>query len=156
MTPNLNHSIEVHNQIMKGWWKRPEYIRERKAFVKRNPICNRCGRPSTTPGHSHEQYRNYETYLAAVANGECEPLCSSCNMQERKGKKPCPLCVSRKSEVIHYIGQYQEECFYCLPDAVIEKRELRKAGYKKWIRDMRDADNAKRREEYKRRKSVEK
>jgi hypothetical protein len=152
MTPDLNHSIDTHNQMMKEWWRRPEYIKERKAFVRRNPICNRCGRPSTTPGHSHEQYRDYETYLAAVVNGECNPLCNACNLMERKDKKPCSECVRQMKDKIHYIDQDQEMCFHCVLEEVKQKREARAGEFKEFVRRMQDKENAKQRDEYKRRK----
>jgi hypothetical protein len=153
MTPDLNHSIAVHNTKMAQWWATPEYIIERKAFVARNPICARCGRPATTPGHSHEDYSCYAKYLIAVITDKCEPLCSACNLMEKKRKKPCPECVKQKKEKIHYIPQDQEMCFYCLPVEVQDKRKARVKSFKRLIREMQDKDNARRREVYQKRKN---
>ena len=93
--PDLNHVIDAHTSQMRGWWRDPEYIRERKAFVKRRPACDRCGRPATTPGHSHEDYRDFETYLNAVKTDKCDALCSACNKAERAQRRPCPSCCEK-------------------------------------------------------------
>ena len=90
--PDLNHVIDAHISQMQEWWRDPEYIRERKAFVKRRPVCDRCGRPATTPGHSHEDYRDFETYLNTVKTDKCDALCSACNKAERAQRRPCPSC----------------------------------------------------------------
>jgi hypothetical protein len=119
MTPDLNYSISTRNAQMREWWKRPEYIAERKAFVTRRPVCDRCGRPATTPGHSHEDYRDFETYLDAVKTDKCDALCSACNRMERSGRQPCPSCVEKHKQdpeaSIHYIRQGQDRCRYCEP-----------------------------------------
>ena len=133
-TPNLNAVIDTHNETMKGWWKLPEYIRERKAFVIRYPVCIRCGRPAVTPGHSHEDYRDFQTYLNAVKTDKCDPLCSSCNKAERAGKRPCPECVKahkgNPETKIHYITQEQDRCRYCEPGYDPEKiKENRQKRY---------------------------
>ena len=154
MTPDLNHSIAVHNTKMAQWWKIPEYIIERMAFIKRNPVCCRCGRPATTPGHSPEDYLSYDRYLAVVKNDKCDSLYAACNFMEKKGKKPCPECVKQKKEKIRYIPQDQEMCFYCLPVEVQEKRKKSRGVFKKLIRDMRDRDNTRRRKIYQERKKV--
>jgi hypothetical protein len=142
--PDLNHVIDAHTSQMQEWWRDPEYIRERKAFIKRRPVCDRCGRPATTPGHSHEDYRDFETYLNAVKTDKCDALCSACNKAERAGRRPCPSCVENykkwlcdrcenmadcdeqchpvikvalwvESPKIHYITQLEEICRYCQP-----------------------------------------
>ena len=147
MSPDLNHSIALHTAAMQSWWKEPEYIHARKAFVLRHPVCARCGRPSSTPGHSHEHYRDYATYLSAVVNDECDPLCSTCNRMERSGRIPCPSCVKRHASDpehhIHYILPSWERCRFCDPaynpeDVRTKKRKnirLRKAlGRKQYNR----------------------
>ena len=117
--PDLNHVIDAHTSQMQGWWRDPEYIRERKAFVKRRPVCDRCGRPATTPGHSHEDYRDFETYLNTVKTDKCDALCSACNKAERAQRRPCPSCCEKykrdPTTKIHYITQSEEICHYCSP-----------------------------------------
>ena len=155
MTPDLNHSIAVHNRTMPKWWGKYEYIQARIAFIKRNPVCARCGRKATTPGHSHDQYKDYETYRDAVVNDECVPLCPACNVSERKGMKPCPECVKKyhanETIEIHYIGQHSECCKWCLPDG--EKDIINKCqdAQKQFIRAMHDKDNTFRRMVYRQR-----
>ena len=131
MTPDLVHAIQEHNRIMSLWWKVPRYIVERKAFVKRNPVCKRCRRPTTTPGHSHDDYQyGFEHYLQKVIKDECEPLCNSCNFHERKGKKPCPECVKEGNGNIRYISQFETVCFNHLPkterDRIITTNRIKK------------------------------
>ena len=151
MTPDLNYSIKVHQKIMKRWWKRPEYRAARMAFIARHPVCDRCGRPATTPGHSPEDYRNFETYLRAVTYDKCKSLCSACNLMERKGMKPCSSCVSRGDGIIHYVPQTSIDpffiCRYCVPAEIKEAiafqkehRQREKNKYesekrKKWKKD---------------------
>ena len=60
-----NIAIANHHKSMQQWWKIPEYKKARVGFVKRNPVCIRCGRPTTTPGHSAEDYISYVAYLEA-------------------------------------------------------------------------------------------
>lgn len=124
MTPDLDKAIRNHNNEMSGWWRRPEYIRARKAYVKRNPVCKRCGRPTQTPGHCHDDYQHgFEHYLGRVIQDDCEPLCNRCNLNEKHVRKPCPRCVeiARKHgyELIYqirYIPQDAEVCFNHLPE----------------------------------------
>ena len=130
------------------WWKRPIYIHQRKAFVKRNPICARCGRPATTPGHSHEDYRDFKTYLNAVTFDKCVPLCNTCNLMEKKGRKPCPICVEVKAEKIYYIGQHQEHCYLHRPAEEIRQSEERKEVFKQLVKQSHSIQNAKRRALY--------
>jgi len=133
MSPNLNAAIDNRTAAMQSWWRLPEYIKERKAFVKRRPICDRCGRPASTPGHSHEDYRDFETYLNAVKTDKCESLCSACNKMERSGRRPCPACVEKYARDptvrIHYITRDQETCRYCEPGYDPERvKYLRESG----------------------------
>ena len=128
--PDLNHSILAHNAIIKIWWQDPVYIRERIAFVKRNPICSRCGRPTVTPGHSPEDYQSFERYLDAVVTDKCEPLCSGCNLMEKKGFHPCPGCVEKHpGEKPNYIPEQVELCRDCRDP---KELELQKKENERW------------------------
>ena len=119
MTPDLNRVIDNHHAVMKMWWRLPEYKKARVAFVQRYPVCIRCGRPSTTPGHSHEDYRDYKTYLAAVVENKCVPLCNACNLKERNNLRPCPQCIQAYQQdpewKIRYISFDKDVCFAHLP-----------------------------------------
>jgi len=146
--PDLNAAITNHHKTMQQWWSVPQYIRERKAFVKRNPVCSRCGRASTTPGHAAEDYHSFETYLAAVISNKCEPLCSGCNLMEKKGRKPCPICVSVKAEKIYYIGQESEYCYLHRPAEEVKRSEDRKEAFKQLVKQSHSIQNARRRKFY--------
>ena len=157
--PDLNHSITAHTRTMNTWWTKPEYIRERKAFIRRNPVCVRCGRPATTPGHSAADYSSYETYLWVVVNDMADPLCNACNLCERKGLRPCPVCVKLYKQgitpkgpqlifKIHYIGQDKEHCYWCRPAEEIQRSEDRKQAFKQLVKQSQKITNAKRRAIY--------
>jgi len=143
-----NIAIANHHKSMQQWWKIPEYIAARKAFVKRNPLCIRCGRPTTTPGHSAEDYISYIAYLEAVITDKCDPLCSGCNLMERKGKKPCPVCVKEKADRIRYIGQDKEYCYNHRPEEEKRQSELKKEVFKDLVKKSQKINNAKRRAIY--------
>jgi hypothetical protein len=152
--PDLNKAIQNHHHQMEKWWAKPEYVKERIAFVKRNPICKRCGRPTTTPGHSHEDYKSFNTYLSAVIRDVCVPLCNACNFQERKGRKPCPVCVKLKSNKIYYIGDNAEYCYHHRPEEEVRRSEERKEVYKMLIERGKKIRNAKQRKIYQEMKLV--
>ena len=153
MTPDLNHSIQCHHKTMNLWWKCPDYIHERELFVGRNPVCVRCGRPTTTPGHSHEDYIMYEAYLSAVRTDKCDPLCSPCNLMERKNMHPCPACVKAYHATngqtrIRYIPQFMESCRDCCDPGEIALRKKEQDAFKVHIRKIRDEQNKKKRKFY--------
>ena len=153
--PDLNSVIHKHELQMRNWWTRPEYIAARKAFIKRRPVCDRCGRKATTPGHSREDYeRGFEGYLAAVISDKCESLCSTCNRMERSGRKPCPVCVVKfhqgLQDKIHYITEGQEMCRYCEDPNYVEKAKARKDK----LNRQRNANNRVRYRKYHPKKEV--
>ena len=150
--PDLNAAINGHHKEMQRWWALPEYICEREKFVLRNPVCVRCGRPAVTPGHSHEDYILYEKYLDAVRTDKCDPLCSACNLMERKGMRPCPVCVKeyhdKKRTKIRYIPDGKEYCWDHRPEEEKVQAENRKLVQKQFIKNMRKITNAKKRAFY--------
>ena len=148
MGPDLNLAIANHNWELQLWWTLPEYKKARKAFVKRNPVCIRCGRPTQTPGHSPEDYFSFETYLQAVISDKCDPLCNGCNLAEKRGLHPCPFCVKERTEKIHYIGQDKEYCYDHRPEEEKIQSELKKEVFKDLIKKSRKINNAKRRKIY--------
>ena len=141
------------------WWKKPAYVKARKEFIAWHPYCERCGRKATTPGHTHEDYRDFELYLSAVILGKCEALCNACNLMEKKGRKPCPKCVElyklgmaakgpKLQFKIHYIGQDQDHCYWCRPQEEIQRSEDRKEVFKQLVKQSHKIQNAKRRAIY--------
>ena len=148
--PDLLLATANHHNTMNMWWKKKEYIRERKAFVKRNPVCIRCGRPSQTPGHSAEDYRHgFNHYLEQVKNDSCDPLCNACNRNENKGRKPCPVCVQLyNGGQIRYIGQEQEYCYIHRPAEEVQRSEDRKEVFKALVKQSQSIQNARRRQIY--------
>jgi hypothetical protein len=146
--PDLNAAIKNHQAEMALWWKIPEYRKARIAFVIRNPICARCGRKATTPGHSHEDYHSFDTYLAAVVEDRAEPLCNACNLSEKKGLRPCPECVKEKKSRIRYIRSDQEYCYDHRPEEEKRQSEERKEVFKMLVKKGKKVQNAKRRQIY--------
>ena len=147
--PDQNKAIENHHKEMALWWKRKEYIAARKEFCKRNPVCVRCGRKTQTPGHIYEDYlHGYDHYLLMVTDGICDPLCNSCNLNQKKGRKPCPICVQGRNEKIYYIGQNQEHCFLHRPLEEVRQSEERKEAFKWLVKQSHSIQNAKRRRIY--------
>ena len=147
--PNQNKAIENHHTEMQNWWSKREYVRERIAFCERNPVCIRCGRKTQTPGHSHDQYlHGFEYYLKEVQEDRCEPLCNACNFQERKGRKPCPVCVKVKANKIYYIGDNAEYCFNHRPAEEVLRSEERKEVFRMLIERGKTIRNAKKRKIY--------
>ena len=143
-----NIAIANHHKSMQQWWKIPEYKKARVGFVKRNPVCIRCGRPTTTPGHSAEDYISYVAYLEAVTTDKCDPLCSGCNLMERKSMKPCPICIKEKVRKIRYIGQDKEYCYDHRPEEEKVRSEQRKEIFKDLVKKSQKINNAKRRRIY--------
>ena len=150
--PDLNQAIDNHHKTMQKWWTFPDYIHERQEFVRRNPTCIRCGRPAVTPGHSHEDYILYERYLNAVKDDKCDPLCSACNLMERKNCRPCPNCCIEyhlgKKNKIKYITQDEEVCYGCRDPKEKEQSEKNQQEFKKFVRKVQDEQNKKKRKFY--------
>jgi hypothetical protein len=146
--PDSRLAIANHNKTMQQWWKIPVYRKARIAFVIRNPICIRCGRKATTPGHSHEDYHSFDTYLAAVVEDCAEPLCNACNLAEKKGLRPCPECVKEKKTKIRYIRSDQEYCYDHRPEEEKRQSEERKEVFKMLVKKSQKITNAKRRAIY--------
>jgi hypothetical protein len=143
---------EAHRANLQAIWQSPEWKSAAAHFRALHPDhkCERCGRIVETivPGHTSEDYHDMPSYVKKVRENRCEALCGMCNWQESKGKKPCPECVRQEKKRIRYIGQYQEECFHCLPDTVREKRKTTARSFKQMIRNMQDKENAYRRAVY--------
>jgi hypothetical protein len=149
MSPDLVKAIKNHQAEMALWWTKSEYVKARKAFCKRNPVCIRCGRKTQTPGHSHDQYQHgFDYYIACVITDRCEPLCNGCNLAEKRGLKPCPVCVKEKCRKIRYISPYGEYCYDHIPQQEKDQREERKEVFKQLVKQSQKITNAKRRAIY--------
>jgi len=159
MTPDLNHSIAIHRQKLREIWQSPEWKEANTIFHGFHPDnkCERCGRTGKiVPGHTSEDYQDMPSYVQKVRENRCEALCPTCNWKESKGKKPCPECVKQGKERIRYIGQDHITCFDCLPPEGKAAHEKRKVEFSKFMREMRDKDNANRRAAYQERKIMKK
>jgi hypothetical protein len=164
MTPNLNHAIAVHRERLQEIWNSPEWREANAIFHAKHPDnkCERCGKVGKiVPGHTSEDYHamihDPSSYVRKVRENQCQALCPTCNWQESKGKKPCPECIRQGKKTIRYIGQDQEECFCCLPDAVKERRKASASSFRRFVRLTRDAQNARLRvayQEYKARRAA--
>jgi len=77
-----------------------------------------------------------------------DPVCNACNLMEKKGRKPCPICVEVKAEKIYYIGQESEYCYLHRPAEEIQRSEDRKEAFKQLVKQSQKITNAKRRAIY--------
>lgn len=141
--------IENHRRDLRSIWNSPEWKTESKAYKARHPAkCSRCGKEGPiVPGHRQEDYDDMPSYIQKVREDRAIPLCPRCNLQESKGRRPCPSCIEKHaadpSHYIHYIGQGEESCFNCRnPEVRKRKKEshhacLRRAGTQQCYRDGR-------------------
>lgn len=105
-------------------WNDPEYQADEAEFLRENPECHYCGRPSEVVHHDNpDSYRSEEEYRNLRQNGT--PACHACHAMYRRGFVICPVCHA------HYIRPTSECCRYCVPAVEIERRnqerEKRKA-----------------------------
>ena len=67
---------------------------------------------------------------------------------EKKGRKPCPVCVELKLSKINYIGQATEHCYIHRPEEEIKRSEERKEVYKMLVEKGKKEKNALKRKIY--------
>ena len=147
--PDCRLAIQNHNKTMVNWWRKPEYIKARKEFCKKHPVCVRCGRKTQTPGHIYEDYMHgYDHYLLMVTDGICDALCNSCNLNQKKSRKPCPVCVKVQANKIYYIPQHLDYCYLHRPAEEIRQSEERKEAFKWLVKQSHSIQNARRRKVY--------
>jgi hypothetical protein len=141
-------------------WQTPEWIGESNAYKGRHfPICSRCGTVGPiVPGHKEGDYKDMATYIQKVREDRVVSLCHRCNKEESKGRHPCPSCIERHREDpdhwIRYIGRDQEVCPECRTPEEKAASEVKAIGFRRFVRGVRDRDNAKRREIYRERKEA--
>jgi len=155
--PDLNYSIEAHRKNLQRIWRSPEWKSANRIFhsLHLDNRCERCGAVGKiVPGHCFEDYLDMSSYVEKVRENRVQALCPRCNRKEAQGKKPCPECLKRgkSTEDIWYITQDQEMCYDCLPMEVKDAIRQRALDRKKVLRQLRDADNTRRRAIYQERK----
>ena len=94
-----------------------------------------------------------------------DPLCNACNLAERKGLRPCPVCVrvyhglrfeftignikdEDRNFKIRYIRPEQDHCYDHRPEAEKVKSRERKEVFKQLVKQSQKITNAKRRAIY--------
>ena len=150
--PDLEYSHKVHRQTLASIWKSGLWHEAKMKFLDKHLDlkCERCGRVGNiVPGHSSEDYLHMESYIPKVAENRVQALCPTCNRNEAKGKKPCPLCILKGKDNIWYISQYLERCPDCRTDAEKQVSEQKQVDFDVSVRKARDNDNARRRKFYK-------
>lgn len=145
--PDLNYSILQHHRIMNQWWADPRYRAAMVIFKEKKPTCDRCGRPTTTALHTHQDYLNgFEGYLKPVVELTAEAGCNACNLAERSGLHPCPSCVRLyhlgKKEKIRYIPEQSEVCGDCRDPEDKELQRREQEQFKRLIKKRREEQNA--------------
>ena len=152
--PDLNKAIANHNKQWPKWCREKAYRDAMVIFKEKKPYCDRCGRPTTTALHRHEDYlHGFEGYLKPVVELTAEYGCQACNFAEKKGMKPCPSCVKIYAATggkhhIRYIPQFFEVCRQCSDPNEVRIQVQEQAEFQRFVRKVRDADNAKRRQFY--------
>lgn len=114
--PDLNTAIEHHHVILTGWWRTPRYRAAVAKLKEAKPFCERCGKPTTTALHGASDYsKGYEHYVSVVEKMTVPAGCQRCNREERRNRRPCPLCVQAYAKDhtwrIGYIPFDVETCF---------------------------------------------
>jgi hypothetical protein len=99
-------AADQHKQKTAGWWADPEYQAIETEFLRKNPICEYCGKPATVAHHDDERaYWSKEEYYNLDANGT--PACGKCHWMYRRGYEICPVCKA------HYMRRGAEKCQHC-------------------------------------------
>ncbi len=151
MTPDLEYSHKVHRQNLQTIWGSRYWHECRAVFLTHHPDnkCERCGRVGViVPGHKSEDYLDMATYVLKVRENKVQALCPSCNRNEAKGKKPCPVCVQKGKEDVWYIPQHLENCPDCRSEEEKVLSEQNGKEFKKFVRKVQDDQNKKRRKFY--------
>lgn len=120
MTPDLNHAIDDHRAQLRIWWRSARYRAAVERLKIAKPVCERCGRPTTTALHATEDYpKGYEHYVGVVENLTVMAGCQRCNREELRNRRPCPDCVreyrTNPEWNIRYISFNEYACFSHLP-----------------------------------------
>ena len=154
--PDLLHSVKQHRKNLQKIWRSAEWREAKSIFLTfhKDNKCERCRRVGTiVPGHSSEDYFDMATYIQKVRENRCEALCPECNRKEQKGLKPCPSCVKAYQATdgqvpIHYIKEFYDVCYTCSDPGERKMAAKEQEEFQKFVRKVRDADNAKRRNFY--------
>ena len=100
-------AAELHRETTAGWWADPEYQAIEAAFLRENPVCEYCGRPSQVAHHDDPRvYRSKEAYYDLR---NMTPACHACHRQYRRGYVICPECL--KVGEYHYMKRGAESCY---------------------------------------------
>jgi len=99
--------IANHQEKTGQSWADPEYQANEAEFLRENPICHYCGRPSTVAHHDEDwMYATKEAYYDLEHNGT--PACGTCHWMYRRGYVVCPVCL--ESGEVHYMIRGSESC----------------------------------------------
>jgi hypothetical protein len=102
--PNLR--ILYRKDKMPQWWQDPEYQAIEAEFIRENPVCEYCGRPSTVAHHDEDwMYKSREAYFDPK---NMTPVCGPCHFHYRRGLRVCPTC--KKNGIVHYMQKGADEC----------------------------------------------
>ena len=68
----------------RGVLKTAAWLRCRKMYLRRNPLCNRCGEPAS---HVHHIVDRSERPDLTLSSDNLEPLCHSCHSKETRKRQ---------------------------------------------------------------------
>ena len=99
--------IANHQEKTGQSWADPEYQANEAEFLRENPICHYCGRPSTVAHHDEDwMYATKEAYYDLEHNGT--PACGTCHWMYRRGYVVCPVCLAAGE--VHYMVKGSDSC----------------------------------------------
>lgn len=96
-----------HQRQTGDWWRDPRYRALSDQFLRDNPVCEYCGKPSSVVHHDNaKSYRSQEEYYNPA---NFTPTCHRCHHEYRAGKILCPVCRQ------HYIRRDgpHDRCLWC-------------------------------------------
>lgn len=98
-----NHKRELREEV----WPDPEYQAAEVEFLRENPECHYCGRPSEVAHHDNpNDYKDKESYRNLKENGT--PACHRCHAMYRRGFEICPVCLAKGE--YKYMIRGKDEC----------------------------------------------
>jgi len=97
-----NHKRELREEI----WPDPEYRAVEAEFLRENPKCHYCGRPSEVAHHDNpDSYHSKEEYYKKE---NMTPACHQCHAMYRRGYEICPVCLLKGG--YRYMVRGKDEC----------------------------------------------
>lgn len=139
--------IANHKKGMKKMRNNKRWRQVRDPWIKANPICYYCRKPSQAPHHPERTPYGTDAYYDL---SDCIPACNACHRAYDKGLVFC--CTDPNTGKNHYRPKDAEYCPICRPPEEVERIEQWKASRLFKVRQIRNRINANNRAFYQQRK----